>query len=281
MSELTTIVVGRCIVTAITSPIKPIAENLKKILLLLFSLLLLVGAVSGQHYIYVSEEGVRRFLRVDIGYTQWTHQQQDSAVRMARGIHLLNEVKIISGFWNTDWAVTVHDAFYLSLDMGLLANKQHITGSGAEAEKESKFSTSVNMGYLAMAGYREKKWAALAGIDFRWRSSRVGELTMPNLNGPLLNFSMPLVGRLEYGMSKSNPDFRVMLTGWSTLGASDTRPLYQSLRLEFPLSLEGRTWLCAMFTKQEALSEDVFYFTAPSPTVFNQWMIGIRIGNLP
>jgi len=250
----------------------------KSILFLLF--FCSIGAIA-QEYIYISAEGIRKVLRVDLGYTQWSMQQQDSATRMARGIHLLNEVKIISAFWKTDWAVTTHDAFYMSLDMGVLANERHSKGIGATMERESKFSTSIAMGYLLMTGYRTEKWGALAGIDFRFWSSQVGDLTMPNLSGPLFYFSRPILGRVEYAFSRNNPDFRLILTGWHASGNSEKRMPYQGLRLELPLSSGGRTWLCATYTKQTALSEDVFYFTPASETVFRQWMIGVRIGQLP
>jgi hypothetical protein len=252
-----------------------------RFLLLFFTLTCTLSAFT-QQYIYISEEGLRKVLRADIGYTQWSMQPVDSAARIARGIHLLNEVKILSaGVWLEDKAFTLHDAFYMSLDLGALASEQHTIGTGDTQEKEGRFSTSINMGYLLMAGYRVQKWGALAGIDFRWRSATVGDLTMPNLDGPLLYGSRPVVLRAEYGMSKADPAFRVMLTAWSTLGSSEDRPGYQAARLEFPLSREGRTWFCATWARQEALSEDVFRFTDPQETVFSQWMIGLRIGNLP
>ncbi|MFN0032468.1 MAG: hypothetical protein ACKVOR_09930 [Flavobacteriales bacterium] len=253
---------------------------MKKMLLLLALSVAIYSKAVAQQYIYISEEGIRKFLRVDLGYTQWSMQVPDSSLRTAHGVHLLNEVKIFSGF-SEDWdGFAIHDAFYFGLDMGVLKSDRHSTGTGEAKEFESKFSMNIGMGYLGMAGWRTQRWGALAGIDFRWRAARVGDLTMPNLDGPLFYLSTPLVFRAEYGMSKTHSDFRVILTGWTTLSDKKRTP-YQSFRLEFPLSKEGRWWLCAQYSMQQAMSEDVFTFPEPQQTKFTQWWIGVRVGNMP
>lgn len=252
---------------------------MKKVLITLIGCLLLVGSIRSQEYIYISYEGIRKFMRFDVGYTQWTMQQADSASRMSRGVHLHNEVKIVSAFWKNRTRITVHDAFYLGLDMGVLANDQHVSGIGEDAEYESKFSMVTNMGYLFLGGYRVQKWGALAGIDFRWRASTVGDLTMPNLNGPLFYLSTPFVLRGEWGLSKNYDAKRLVVTGWSQLGKKRTP--YQSLRIELPLNKDGRFWFTMQYTAQDALAEDVFNFTPEAMTKFRQYMIGFRIGILP
>ena len=252
---------------------------MKKILFLLICCVAMAKVTTAQDYIYVSYDGIRKYMRFDVGYTQWSMQQTDSAARLSRGLHLHNEVKIISAFWKNRSRITVHDAFYLGLDMGGLSSERHVSGIGEDAEYESKFSMVINMGYLFLGGYRVQKWGALAGIDFRWRASTVGDLTMPNLNGPLFYLSTPLVVRGELGLSKNYDAKRVIVTGWSNIGKKHTP--YQSLRIELPLDKEGRFWFAAQYTAQDALAEDMFNFTAESMTKFRQYMIGFRIGLLP
>ncbi len=253
---------------------------MKKILLIIVIAVCVSKMAYSQQYIYLSEDGIRRFLRVDLGYSQWSMQVPDSSARTAQGIHLLNEAKIFSGF-SEDWdGFAIHDAFYFGMDIGVLKNERHSTGIGEDKEMESKFSVNIGMGYLGMVGWRTQRWGALAGMDFRWRAATVGDLTMPNLDGPLFYLSTPLVFRGEYGMSKIHADFRVMLTAWTTVSDKKRVP-YQSFRLEFPLSKEGRWWLCAQYCGQNAMSEDTFTFTEPQQTKFAQWWIGVRVGNLP
>lgn len=252
---------------------------MKKILFALIGFQLMAGSIRSQEYIYVSYEGIRKFMRFDAGYTQWSMQQTDSAARMSQGVHLHNEVKIVSAFWKNRTRITVHDAFYLGLDMGVLADERHAAGIGEDAEYESKFSMVTNMGYLFLGGYRVQKWGALAGIDFRWRASTVGDLTMPNLNGPLFYLSTPIVVRGELGLSKNYDAKRIIVTGWSNIGKKHTP--YQSLRVELPLHKDGRFWFTAQYTAQDALAEDMFNFTEASMTKFRQYMIGLRIGILP
>jgi hypothetical protein len=248
---------------------------------LLFTLILsLAGTSFAQKYIYVSEDGIRKVVRADIGYAQWTMEAGDSSIRTAQGIHLLNEIKIFSWLsenWN---GFALHDAFYVNLDLGILKEDAHTKFIRGGVEKESQFCMNGAFGYLGMLGWRAQRWGALAGMDLRVRASRIGDLTMPNIDGPLLFLSTPLVFRAEYGMSKKYPDFRVLLTGWKTLGSTKFQP-YESLRLEFPLNKNGRFWLLAQYNGQTGLSEDAFLFTEPQETKFKQYLVGIRVGNLP
>jgi hypothetical protein len=250
-------------------------------LCLLLGILLLVKTASAQEYIYISEEGIRKLLRVNAGVTQWSITPKDSsASHSAVGIHLSNEVKIVSGFWDKKKEFTIHDAFYFDLNMGLMTTDPRSKTSSLGNETESKFSMCANFGYLGLVGYREKKWAALAGIDFRWRMASIGGFSMPNLDGPLLYFSRPLVLRGEYCLSKSIANKRAILMLWYAAGSGERMP-YQSLRLELPLGDEGRWWLCGQYTHQEGLTEDNFSLVKPFNASFNQWMLGVRIGNLP
>lgn len=245
-------------------------------------LLLFCHTTFAQEYIYISNEGIRQFLRVNAGLTQWSILQQDSAARNAVGIHLSNEVKIISGFFDKKNEFAVHDAFYFDLNLGMMTSRQNTYKAPLSnaPETESRFSFTANFGYLFLAGYRNKKFGALAGIDFRWRIASVGGIDMPNLNGPLLYFSRPIVLRGEYCFSNESADHRAIAMFWYD-GGSDTRASYQSVRLEYPLGDSGRWWLCGQYTHQAALSQDNFRILNPYNSIFNQWMIGVRIGNLP
>src|SRR5688572_24105820 len=112
---------------------------MKKCILAFILLATLSKFSTAQQYIYISEDGVRKFLRVDLGYTQWTMQQADSGARHAQGVHLLNEVKILSGFLSKDGGFAFHDAFYFGLDLGLMTSDPHSKGNGENKETESKF----------------------------------------------------------------------------------------------------------------------------------------------
>lgn len=233
--------------------------------------------VYGQESILVSAEGLRKVVRVNFGYTYFSIKQADSTGRSAQGLHLSNEVKIISSFFDADKKFTVHDAFYFDINFGRLDGEKHTNG----VETESRFSMVANMGYLVLAGYRVNKWAALAGIDFRWR--RAGGVDIPNLDGPLFYASRPIVLRGEYMLSKDNPNKRAILMLWSTFSntVTEKKAPYQSARLELPLGSRGRWWFMLQYTTQKALSQDVFRFGVPCQSNFNQITAGFRICGLP
>src|SRR5687768_3793815 len=109
-----------------------------KFFLFLVLLLSFHSDTIAQQYIYIDEEGIRKVLRVDLGYSQWSMQQQDSSSRVAKGVHLLNEVKILSLLTPKNGGFAIHDAFYFGMDLGLLSGKQHTSGIGENVEKESK-----------------------------------------------------------------------------------------------------------------------------------------------
>jgi hypothetical protein len=245
--------------------------------LIFISLLILIcHSTFAQQYVYFTKAEVRNLLRTNIGLTQWSITQQDSAARNAVGIHLSAETKIISSFINKKSEFAFHDAFYFDLNMGMMTSKQNTY----KTETESSFSFTTNFGYLALAGYRNKQFGALGGIDFRWRMATVGGVSMPNLDGPLLYFSRPFVLRGEYCFSDANFDRRAIVMYWYD-GGSDSRPTFQSVRLELPLGESGRWWLCGQYIYQAALSQDNFRILNPYNSTFNQWMIGLRVGSLP
>lgn len=251
---------------------------MKKVIIGL-TLILLGLPVYSQDYILVNAESLRKILRFNIGYTYFSIEQADSGSGSAQGLHLANEVKIASAFFDADKEFTVHDAFYFDINFGRLNGTKHTIGD----ESESRFSMVTNMGYLLLAGYRENKWAALAGIDFRWRRARVGGVEMPYLDGPLFYDSRPIVLRGEYRLSKENPNKRAILMLWSTLNnsISSKRTPYQSARLELPLSSKGKWWVMLQYTLQTALAQDVFRLGTPQEGVFNQFAAGIRYSGLP
>lgn len=235
--------------------------------------------VQAQQYIYISEEGVYKLLRTNVGYTQWQMKAPDSSARVAKGLHLSAETKIVSAFMDPRDNFTIHDAFYLDLNMGILTSPQRQTVGGSAARKEGRFSYNTNFGYLFLAGYRNNHFGLLGGIDFRWRGATVGDYVMPNLNGPLLYFSRPVVLRGELATSADNPNRRLVAMLWSTTGTKRTP--YQSLRVEYPMDSKGRFWICGQYTRQKATGEDNLTHNELPKTAFTQWMFGLRIGVLP
>lgn len=236
-------------------------------------------ALHAQQYIYISEEGVYRFLRVNMGATQWQMKPQDSVLRVARGLHLSAETKIVSGFMDPRDNFAIHDAFYLDLNMGLMTSPQRIRTTGSNAGKEGKFSYATNFGYLFLAGYRNNRLGLLGGIDFRWRGTTIGDYVMPHLNGPLLYFSRPAVLRAEFVTAVKNPNRRLVAMLWSNIGSKRTP--YQSLRVEWALDGKGRFWACGQYTTQTATGEDNFTHLEMPKTQFSQWMFGLRVSVLP
>lgn len=241
---------------------------------------MLSGSLSAQQYIYISKDGIRKFLRVNIGASQWSIKQQDSSARKATGIHLLNELKVVSAFVKKENRFAIHDAFYFDINLGIMTSTPRSLGWSSGPEHESKFSVCTDFGYLGLAGYRTEKWAALGGVDFRWRKYSVGGTDIPELNGPLFSYSIPLVLRGEYCISKESADKRILLMLWYGKGNS-SRPSYQNVRVELPLGNKGRWWLFGQYIHQSSLSQDNFMIRDPRPSDFQQWILGLRIGNLP
>lgn len=249
---------------------------------LLLGLLIIKPTRSyGQDYVYISSDAVYRLFRVNFGYTQWGIQMKDSINRIARGIHLSNETKVFSRPTKLDQHFTIHDAFYLDLNLGLMATKPRSTQNGIGGpQKEGRFSFTSNFGYLFLAGYRTKRFAALGGIDFRWRIATVGGMKMPNINGPLLYYSLPLVGRLECAPNKSKPNKRLIAMLWATKNTTKRIP-YQSLRVEYAITKNGRWNLCSQYIKQVATGENGFLSYTVAKCTFTQFWLGFRIGMLP
>lgn len=248
---------------------------MKKFLLIAFIFCFQLSYAQEPGYVYISAEGLYKLTRVNFGATQFELTPKDSATKMAYGIHLSNEVKIVSGFIGKYSPVAVHDAFYVDLNLGWM-NTEPAT---YKQETESRFAMTTNMGYLGLVGYRNKRWGALGGVDFRWRSSFIGGISMPNLDGDLLYFSRPIVLRGEYNLSKENRR-RLIITGWHD-GGSKTRAAYQSIRAELGLGEKNRWWLMAQYTQQTALGENHFLLHPPTDVTFRQYTLGFRIGILP
>jgi hypothetical protein len=239
-------------------------------------LLITCYRVNAQEYIYISADGLRKVMRFNVGYTNFSITPKDSATKSANGIHLNNEVKIISAFIGNKSDFTIHDAFYFDINLGWMSQKPQVY----KTETESKFSVCTNMGYLFMAGYRVHKWGALAGIDFRWRQASVGGLDMPTLNGDLMYFSRPFILRGEYNFSAVD-NKRLIGTFWYDGGNGTSRAPYQSVRLEMALGDSERWWLLAQYTHQKAQGENTFMIQPPTEVSFNQFTVGVRLGYLP
>lgn len=253
-------------------------------LLILMLMLAFGGKVFGQQEIWVSHEGIRQVLRVGFGPTMWSVRIPDSTVKRAAGLHLSNEVKIISAlsFSKLEKKFAVHDAFYFDINMGGLRGEAR----GQDLDpfyRERKFSKVINFGYLAAFGYRNSRWAALAGMDFRFRVANAGEFNMPNLYGPLFYYSPAIVLRGEWAFSGKNPNARLVGMAWVGPGFGEKSYPYYSARVELPLGPEARWWLCGQYTTQAAKGEDLYYggLGEQERMIFSQWMFGFRIHGLP
>ncbi|MBS1652804.1 MAG: hypothetical protein JSU07_12415 [Bacteroidetes bacterium] len=254
--------------------------KISRINILLVVPLLLFKLFVAQQYIYVSREGIRNVLRANIGYTNWSIIQKDSGARIANGIHLLNEVKIISAFRKKENKLAIHDAFYFDINLGLMSSKQRKMAWSSGIETESKFSKCINFGYLLLVGYRTEKWAALGGADLRWSNYAVGGTDMPGISGDLFNFNRPFLLRGEYCLSSETADYRAIATLWYDNGNKE-RPTYQGIRLEYPINKSARFWLFAQYTHLKALSQDNFMIKNPIISNYQQFTFGLRVGNLP
>ncbi|MES2690978.1 MAG: hypothetical protein V4658_11285 [Bacteroidota bacterium] len=252
---------------------------MKKTLTTVALLFAAVAITHAQQYIYLSRSGIRDFMRFNIGPTQFSLTPKDSAARTAYGLHVSNEVKLVSGFWNKERAFTFHDAFYMDMSFGRMNNTPRKTKAGtSEEDVETRFSYTLNMGYLLLAGYRNPKWGVLAGIDFRFRGTRIGDMVTPDINGNLFNYSRPVVLRGEYCISKDVAEKRAIAMLWYDNGSA-TRDSYFSVRAEYPTGKSGRFWLYFQYTQQRSLGEDAFLFTPATPMSFKQLTLGLRIQN--
>lgn len=254
-------------------------KTIKNVLATTLFLTLVSNVLYAQQYIYVSRAGVRNLLRVNLAATQFSLTPKDSATNTAYGVHLSNEVKIISAWWKKDWAFTVHDAFYFDISMGRLHNSARKNSpTSFSGRDESRFCFTTNFGYLLLAGYRNPKWGALGGIDFRWRGATVGDMKTPNTYGNLFNYSRPVVIRGEYCISDEVADKRVIATLWYDAGTT-ARTKYFSTRLEYPLGKGGRWWALFQYTSEQSQGEDRYYSPAFINMYFKQLSLGFRVQN--
>lgn len=253
---------------------------MKKILTYIALSFCLISTAKAQQYIYVSKEGIRQVLRVNFAATRFSLTPKDSTANLAYGVHLSNEVKIISAFWNKEHAFTFHDAFYFDINLGGMNNtprKNSPTAWGTGDEK--KFAMSLNMGYLILAGYRSPRWALLGGVDFRWRSARIGDMNTPNTySDNLFNYCRPVTLRGEYCLSDETADKRAIMMLWYDKGSA-TRSNYFSTRIEYPLGSQARWWLFFQYTNEKSPGEDQYHSTKAVDMTFNQFILGFRIQN--
>lgn len=228
---------------------------------------------QGQSYTYISNDALQKFMRFNIGYTNFSMKLNDSTTKVANGLYLNNEVKLISGFFKGKY-FTVHDAFYLGIDLGIMTSQKQKKPD----RTEGSFSYSANTGYVILAGYRDKKWGALAGVDFKYLGTNIGNVTMPNLDGKIFHHSRAFVVRGEYNLSREK-NRRIIGTFWYDAGNNTSRAPYQSVRVE--VGLGGSYWLLFQQNRQKALGENHFMGIPPAEMVFNQFIVGLRIGLLP
>lgn len=243
-----------------------------------------LSAVNAQNYnsseyIYVSEEGIRRFLRVQFGYSQLSITPKDSSKVMAHCLHLENEVKVVSGFMKKESKIAVHDAFYVEINIGKMTTEPKKTTSYISGEEvESRFSYSTSFGYLGLLGYRTYAWGVLGGMDFRFSSINVGKTNMQGER--LFMFNRPIILRGEVCISKKNADRRIIVTvGYD--GGSVARNKLLNTRIDLPIDKSGRWWLFGQYTSIEGSSQNLFVSSKSVNSIANQLTLGIRVGNLP
>jgi hypothetical protein len=229
-----------------------------------------------QDHIYVSRNGLAKVLRVNFAATLWTILQGDSAARRAVGLHLSNELKILSAFLDYENAFSVFDGFYFNFDIGKMLNPVHVLPD----KKETAFSLNMSFGYKVLAGYRNDKLSALGGIDLRWVRNSVGELDMPYLNGPLLYFFKPYMLRFEYSYRKNRPEQRMALVGWTTFNSA-TQKAYRGLRFEIAMEKTGNWWFFTQYDFQKALVQDNFRFMQATDGRLSQLFMGFKKGTNP
>jgi len=238
-------------------------------LLLFFNL----SQLKAQEYIYISSDGLAKILRADIGYTQFNLTPKDSATQSVNAIHLNNEVKILTGKKGEKYPITIYDAFYFNLALGLLSSEPQQNGE----EKESSFAFTFDFGYTFLAGYRNKQLGLLGGVDFRWRAADANGITMPDLNGDITYYSRPLVIRGEYALFNKS---RVVGTIWYDDGNAE-RASFKSTKLMFSLGEEQRYWFMVQYVNQSAKGQNIFKSYDPTEVAFTQFIIGLHIGILP
>lgn len=232
-----------------------------------------------QNYIYISHSGIRKYLRVNMGYSYWNLKPDNAFNKSANGLHLLNELKILSAAWNKTHSVTFHDAFYFDISMGPMNQepRERMDNDG-KINKEARFSVSWNAGYLLLAGYRSIKWAALAGMDYRIQAASFGELLNSSTSDNSLLVLRPAVFRAEYCISKAVADQRIIGMLWVEPRINDSNK-YFSARIEYPLSEQARWFIFGQYTHFKCGATDYWVDESIHTASFNQFMIGFRIQN--
>lgn len=230
-------------------------------------------SLATQAQILVNSNDLADILRVNIGVFDWRLNQIDSSARIGRGIHLSNEVRIVSSKIKKESNFTAYDAFYFDINLGKMTSEKHKRNE----EFEKGYSAGFNFGYLLALGFKNDKFSVLGGMDFRCTRGSVGGTTMPD---EVINFYKPIVLRGDFAFRKGNPDQRMALMLWSTPNINKIG-IYRSLRYEFSFENTGRWWLFFQYNYQKNYMQDYFRGNPYAVGVFNQLFFGIRKGISP
>lgn len=213
-----------------------------------------------------------RLIRAAVGYSSFGISKVDTlADRLAQGINLRAEARLVSGFLKRDEGFVIADAFYLDLTMGMLQSEPLFY----YANPEDRFSTVAAFGYSFLAGYSTERFGALAGKGFDWTAAFVGGSTFP---GPDLFISTgPWMARFEFRPAFSN-EFRIMLTGWDNFNPEKR---HTGFRVDIPFLPRKRFWLTYNYSR---IGSSVSYATFDNDQyakgILTQHIIGIRVGSI-
>ena len=213
-----------------------------------------------------------RLLRGALGYTTFGISDVDTlADRLAQGITLRIEARLISGFLDNDEGFVLADAFYLDLALGALSSEPLFYYDNPE----DRFSTVASMGYSLLAGYSTDRIGLLAGKRFDWSAAFVGGSTLPGAK--LFLGTAPWQVRLEFRPAFSQ-EFRVLLTGWDNFNADRHS---QGFQIDLPFLPNKRFWFTYSLS---TLTGDVSYATFDNYQYasgkLTQHLFGLRFGAL-
>lgn len=219
---------------------------------------------------YVLVDG--KLLRGNVGYSTFALSDVDTLPdRLAHGVNLRIEARLISGFLKEHDGFVLADAFFLDLTMGSLKSEPLFYYDNPE----DRFSSMASFGYSVLAGYSTERLGALGGKCFKWSSTNVGGSWIPGAQ--LFSATGPWILRLE-GRPAYSSEFRVMLTAWDNFN-QDKRD--QGFRVDLPIAPRKRFFLTYEYGRRTA---DVGYATFDNgvyaPGAITSHMIGFRFGSI-
>ena len=187
--------------------------------------------------------------------------------RRSTMVYLRNDFRVVSKFMDGDRKWVFRDALYLDLALGKLT----VDPIKGNKDYEDKTCIDFDFGYQLLYGYRNKKWAALAGFDIIAVYNKMGSAYNSDA---LLDLYTPLSGRLEYHAWGGN-ECRMVLGGFTNFSSENA---YRTVFFDFPIAFGKRFFLTCQYTTRKTKMET--FVTNIAPASFSSLMFGFKVGSI-